>query len=146
MWLWTSVFIAFVFSTFDLISNEDENSRSLVTSSNVFDTLTFFNMIVSFFVLLLVYLRLKKGGTSIEIKKQISTRYVEFVLVFVLLSFLIVSLMKPSYKWTQTPTPYAPGYFIGGTKLAKGWWIPVCGFGILMAVSRLRDQAISKKF
>jgi hypothetical protein len=146
MWLWTSVSIAFIFSTFSLIETEDENSRFTETSSKVFDVITVINIVISFIVLLLVYLRLKKGGTSMEIKKQISTRYVEFVLVFVLLSFPIVLLMKPSYTWLPDPTPYAPGYFVGGTKLAKGLWIPVCGFGILMAVSRLRDQAIRKKF
>jgi hypothetical protein len=49
--------------------------------------------------------------------------------------------MKPSYAYS-----YTLGYYQGGTKYAKGWWTPVCGFGILMAVSRLRDPVIYKKF
>lgn len=91
----TTFAIAFSISVVSLIQTSSENPTISEKSSIVFNIMTGFNIISSFVVLLLVQMRLSKGGTSIEVKKQISTRYTEFVLIFVLLSYPIITLMKP---------------------------------------------------
>jgi hypothetical protein len=54
------------------------------------------NIIAGGVVLFLVLHRLnKKGGTSTEIKRQVSKRYMEFVVVFELLHFFVNKQQRP---------------------------------------------------
>lgn len=62
---------------------------SHIKVENLFLAILIANSIAALVVLTLVLYRLnKRGGTSDEIKKQVSKRYLEFVMVFIFLNFL----------------------------------------------------------
>ena len=64
----------------------------------------------------------------------------EFVLIFVTFSWPINFLLRPEFKLNS-----ALGYFTGGTNYATKYKTPICGLGIIMALSRLRDPLIRLK-
>jgi hypothetical protein len=103
----------------------------------VYNTLNAFNIIFASIAMAYVYTRLNKGGMSSELKSQISRRYLEFVMIFVILSLPINHLFQPDYNYNESK-----GIYVSGTHYATGFWTPVCGFGIIMAISRLRDPLI----
>jgi hypothetical protein len=49
-------------------------------------------------------------------------------------------LIKPEYGYDKVD-----GYYQGGTTYAESYKIPICGFGIIMAISRVRDPLIRMK-
>jgi hypothetical protein len=61
--------------------------------------MTVFNIFFALIAMAFVYARLNKGGMSSELKSQISRRYLEFVIVFVILSWPINNLLRPEYKY-----------------------------------------------
>ena len=94
------------------------------------------------FLMLLVSHRLNKPGMTSDVKTQIKARYIEFVVVFVILSFPINIITRPEYKYTVTNTG-AGNLYQAGTLYANTWWkCSICSFGILMAFSRFRDPSI----
>jgi len=48
-----------------------------------------------------VYFKLKRPGTSPELKQNITRRHLEYVLIFTLLEIPIVSISKPSLRTFQ---------------------------------------------
>ena len=63
--------------------------------------MTVFNIVFVAVAMPFLYTRLKKGGISKEIMKDIRKRYLEFVLIFVVLSLPISLLLKPYYKFNE---------------------------------------------
>lgn len=84
--------------------------------------------------------RLTRGSVSADLKKQVSRRYLEFVIIFTFLGLPVNDLLKPEYDYEEDDLSW-----IAGTTYAEGWQTMVCGFGILMAISRLRDPLIYLK-
>jgi len=64
--------------------------------------MTSFNIIFALIAMAFVYVRLNKGGMSSELKSQISRRYLEFVVIFVILSWPINNLLRPEYRYDPT--------------------------------------------
>ena len=72
-----------------------------------------FNLVFATIVMILVTKRLSSTGISKDLKTQIRTRYIEYVCIFVALSYPINILIKPEYEWGQDL-----GYYVGGTAYA----------------------------
>ena len=70
--------------------------------------------------------RLSATGISKDVKRQIRTRYLEYVAIFVSLSYPINNMIKPEYSYNADL-----GLYVGGTRFAVGWRISICGFGII---------------
>jgi len=134
----TSIVLALLLSYFSLTQTSDHID---LNTSLLFNGIVIFNIVAALFVMALVFYRLNKsGGTSVEVKQQISRRYLEYVLFFVVLSYASNKQQKPELTLTTPDAKY-----IAGTHFATGWRIGICGFGIVMAISRLRDPLILKK-
>lgn len=139
-YLWMALGVSFVLSTIGLILTEDKNRDTAKNSDYLFLLMTLFNIAFAAIAMTFVYMRLNQGGMSSELKSQISRRYLEFVLIFVVLSLPINQLLKPEYKYNSDL-----GYYVAGTNYAIKWRTPICGFGLVMAISRLRDPLIRIK-
>jgi hypothetical protein len=143
-WLILALIVGALFAVFSLWTDVQNTSED-IDFDLLFHSLTIFNFGLSLAVLMFVFLRLGRGGISMETKKEIQTRYTEFVIVFILFMLPISVVTEPSYTWVQPLGPGTPGYYEGGTEYAQGLWVPVCGLGIALAASRLRDPLIFKK-
>jgi len=132
-----ALIISFFFACFALFWTQKLDEDKQKRADYVYNTLNAFNIIFASIAMAYVYTRLNKGGMSSELKSQISRRYLEFVMIFVILSLPINHLFQPDYKYNESR-----GKYVGGTHYATGFWTPVCGFGIIMAISRLRDPLI----
>lgn len=127
-------------ATVGLILTENKNEDVHKLSMFIFLTMTIFNLVFAFVVMIAVTKRLSSTGISKDLKAQIRARYIEYVCIFVALSYPINNLLRPEYGFDKTA-----GGYQGGTTYATRWEIPVCGFGIIMAISRVRDPLIRMK-
>ena len=90
---------------------------------------------------ILVLIRFRKHGISNSIKNAISARYLEFVILFAIFEFPFTYWMKPHYRYIETHDTY-----VGGTKFIDSWYFwPVTLFGVIIALSRLRDPLLRVK-
>jgi hypothetical protein len=136
----TALLISFILAIIGLIETRDMDQDKAKNSDYLFWIMTIFNIFFALIAMAFVYARLNKGGMSSELKSQISRRYLEFVIIFVILSWPINNLFRPEYKYNSSIRIYQ-----AGTNYATGYKTPICGFGIIMAISRLRDPLIRIK-
>ena len=137
--LYFSVLLSGLLSWFNLALTEAAYGETKYNASDwVFLFVTIANILFSVFLMLLVSHRLGKPGMTSDVRTQIKARYIEYVLVFVILSFPINIITRPEYKYTTISSGYQ-----AGTLYADKWWkCTICGFGIIMAFSRFRDPSI----
>jgi hypothetical protein len=115
---------------------------SHIKVEHLFLTIMLTNVITAGIVLSVVLYRLNnRGGTSVEIKRQVSKRYMEFVFIFIFLHFLCNQQQRPYFSFEPTAAWYE-----AGTIYSRGWRIAISGVGVIMALSRLRDPLILAKF
>lgn len=144
---WLSFFLSLTIAFINLHLTESfataiNNTENKYNSADfVFAGVSLINIIGSIIVMFMVSSRLNKPGMTTNLKQQIKARYFEYIIVFVFLSVPINIIFRPEYRWVPTAS-----VFQAGTKYVKGIWIFVCSFGILMALSRLRDPLIRDKF
>ena len=100
-----------------------------------------FNATFSILCMVFVIYRFRKHGISKSIKKSIQTRYMEFVITFALLEIWIVWATKPSFRFDDKE-----GRYVGNTKFVAEWYFtPITFFGVIIALSRLRDRLLRYK-
>ena len=110
----------------------------------LYQAIAFSNIFVASIVMVLVLIRFRKKGMNPSIKKQISQRYLEFVVLLAIFSWPICYLTKPSYRYDAEITP-VPMY-VGGTRYIHHWYTYlICTFGLLVALSRMRDKLLRVK-
>lgn len=136
------VLSAFTVSLFFALLCTYETSVQSDFADYLFTCVIVFNLVFAPLVMTLVLYRLFKEstGTSTEVREQISKRYLEFVASFVFLSYPINLIQRPSYSYNQTS-----GNFTASTVAVKGWAVSICSFGVIMALSRLRDPLIKTR-
>ena len=71
-------------------------------------------------------------------KKEIRSRYLEYVVLYTVLSWPICYVTKPSYRYYNSINT-----FMGGTKYIDGWgYCLVLWSGLLISLTRLRDRLL----
>ena len=98
------------------------------------------NLVLTVIVMFVVAKRLSNPGMTSNLKNQIRSRYLEFVAIFILLSFPILYVTRPEYKYTIENSTIT-----GGTNYVTGYMTIFCGAGVFMAITRLRDPLIARK-
>ena len=99
------------------------------------------NIFACIVCVMLVLIRFRKHGISNSIKNAISARYLEFVILFAIFEFPFTYWMKPHYRYIADHDTY-----VGGTKFIDSWYFwPVTLFGVIIALSRLRDPLLRVK-
>ena len=97
-----AVIISLTFAIIGFHETRDIDEDRAKNSDYLFWIMTIFNICFALIAMAFVYARLKKGGMSSELKSQISRRYLEFVVVFVILSWPINNLLRPEYKYDKS--------------------------------------------
>jgi len=85
-----------------------------------------------------ITLRLKKPGVSGKIRREIRSRYIEYMMLYVSFSWPICYMTKPSYRFYASLNA-----FVGGTEWITGQraiFVPVLLSGVILSLSRLRDR------
>lgn len=86
-----------------LTENKDEDVHKL--SDLIFIMMTIFNLVFASVVMIAVTKRLSSTGISKDLKAQIRARYIEYVCIFVALSYPINNLLRPEYGFDKTVGP-----------------------------------------
>ena len=90
--------------------------------------------------------RLKKPGMSGRLRREIRSRYIEYMVIVAVFSWPICYITKPSYRFYPSLNT-----FVGGTKYIDGnnWFdygrALVLWSGLIIAGSRLRDRLLLEK-
>lgn len=91
--------------------------------------------------------RFQKPGMSGGLKREIRSRYVEYVVLYAVFNWPICAITKPSYRYLPSL-----GTFLGGTKyigvnldFKSCISVFILFSGILIAGQRLRDRLVAEK-
>lgn len=91
-----------------------------------------------------ILIRFQKPGISSTLKREIRSRYLEFLVLQACFSWPICYITKPSYRWFGSVQ-----LFMGGTKMVDpsndAWYFAILTSGILISMSRFRDRLMQKK-
>jgi hypothetical protein len=105
------------------------------------------NCVFATYIVIWLTNRFKKPGMSGGLKREIRSRYVEYVVLYAVFNWPICSITKPSYRYLP-----ALGTFLGGTNYigaSNGFKAYISVFtlfsGVIIACQRLRDRLVAEK-
>lgn len=105
------------------------------------------NCVFATYIVIWLTNRFKKPGMSGGVKREIRSRYVEYVVLYAVFNWPICALTKPSFRYMPSI-----GMYLGGTsyigvhldfKSCLSVFILFSGF--LIALQRLRDRLVAAK-
>jgi hypothetical protein len=114
------------------------------------------NCALATYVVVWLTIRFKKPGMSGKIKRQIRSRYIEYVVLYAMFSWPTCVVTKPSYRYFATLKSYVGGtVWVGKNKYMDNypWWDGIfVAFnsivllsGFIIAMSRMKDPLLRQK-
>jgi hypothetical protein len=105
------------------------------------------NCVFATYIVVWLTNRFKKPGMSGGLKREIRSRYVEYVVLYAVFNWPICAITKPYYNYLPSL-----GTFLGGTNyigaqtdLKSIVSVIILFSGILIALQRLRDRLVAEK-
>lgn len=102
------------------------------------------NCAFALYTMVWILIRFQKPGISSILKREIRSRYLEFLVLQACFSWPICYITKPAYRYFGSVQ-----LFMGGTKMVdtttNSWFFIILCSGIWIGCSRFRDRLMQKK-
>ncbi len=137
-----SIIFASVGLKLTLIKQNDYSRMNLW----LFIAVSLSNIFLGIVIMIFVFWRFRKKGMSKTIKTQIQKRYLEFIVVYTLFEGPFIVYSKPSYIYKENFQDSGYTGYVGSTNYIDhvlGFFVTI--FGLLIAISRIRDKIIRTK-
>jgi hypothetical protein len=105
------------------------------------------NCVFATYIVIWLTNRFKKPGMSGGLKREIRSRYVEYVVLYAVFNWPISAITKPSFRYLPSLGSYLGGTNYIGVQLdfISVVSVIILFSGILIAFQRLRDRLVAEK-